>query len=226
MPFGQDDGIRPTPRTTVRRADQRASYDRTTIYRILDEALICHIGFIDDGQPYVIPMNHVRVGDRLCVHGSPASRILKRLSAGADASITVTLLDGLVLARSAMHHSLNYRSVVILARGEPVQDRQEKERVLQALVEHVVPGRWEDVRKPTERELAATAIVSFPLDEASAKLRSGPPVDDEDDYSRAVWAGVIPVGLTHSAPVPDPRLPTSIDVPTYAAAYNRPTWRD
>jgi len=222
MPSEHKDVITPTPRATVRRAEQRASYDRTTIYRILDEALVCHIGFIDDGQPYVIPMNHVRVGDRLCVHGSPASRILQRLSAGADACITVTLLDGLVLARSAMHHSVNYRSAVILARGEPMQDRQEKERVLQALVEHVVPGRWEDVRKPTEQEVAATAIVSFPLDEASAKVRSGPPADDENDYSLPVWAGVIPVALTHSAPVPDPRLPASVDVPPYIAAYSRP----
>jgi nitroimidazol reductase NimA-like FMN-containing flavoprotein (pyridoxamine 5'-phosphate oxidase superfamily) len=171
----------PTPRSTVRRIPARGVYDRAVINAILDEALVCHVGFVDEGQPVVIPMLHARVDDRLYIHGSNASRAMGLLFGGVPSCVTVTMLDGLVLARSAFHHSLNYRSVVILAKGEPVRDRDEKNRILLRLVEHVVPGRWYDSRQPTERELNATAVVGFPLDESSAKIRSGPPKDDVED---------------------------------------------
>jgi len=198
----QSDSLQ-TPRTTVRRLAARGVYDREAIYAILDEALICHVGFVVDGQPVVIPTIHVRVGDTLYFHGSAASRMLRTLRGGVDACVTVTLLDGLVLARSAFHHSMNYRSVVVLGKGREVADREEKLRALDALVEHVTPGRAAVVRPPNEVEIKQTLVIALPLAEASAKVRSGPPVDDEADYALDVWAGVVPVALVKGEPVKD-----------------------
>jgi len=210
-----------TGRTKLRRLPDRALYDRQAIYDILDEALVCHVGFVDQGHPYVIPTIHARIDDRLCLHGSRASRMLRCLSQGGPACITVTLLDGLVLARSAFHHSMNYRSVVVLGKGREIVDPPEKTAALHRLTEHVVAGRWADVRPPSENELAATTVVSFPLDEASAKVRTGPPKDDEPDYAAPVWAGVIPLTLTAGPPEPDSRLAPGTGPPGYATAYHR-----
>lgn len=196
-----------TPRTTVRRLAARGVYDREAIYAILDEALICHVGFAvpsENGvQPVVIPTIHTRVGDTLYFHGSAASRMLRSLKNGLDACVTVTLLDGLVLARSAFHHSMNYRSVVVMGKGREVSDPEEKKRALDALVDHVVPGRNAVVRAPNELELRQTLVIALPLAEASAKVRTGPPVDDEEDYKLDVWAGVVPLRLVKGEPVPD-----------------------
>jgi len=212
----------PTDRTRVRRLPSRGVYDRAAINAILDEALVCHVGFVDDGQPFVVPMLHARVGDRLYIHGSVASRAFRRLAEGVPACVTVTLLDGLVLARSVFHHSLNYRSVMVFGAGEEVVDREEKLRILTALVEHVVPGRWHDARPPTEKELNATAVVGFALDECSAKVRTGPPKDDEEDYTLPVWAGVIPYALQAGTPQPDPDLSPGIALPQYLCDCRRP----
>lgn len=184
-----------TPRTQVRRYPKREVYDRAATYAILDEALICHIGFVAGGQPYVIPTIHARVDDRLYMHGSAASRMLRTLRGGIPACVTVTLLDGLVLARSAFHHSMNYRSVVILGTAEEVTDETERMRALEAVVEHVVSGRWADVRSPNPTELRATLVLRMPIEEASAKVRTGPPLDDEEDYALPCWAGEIPLSL-------------------------------
>lgn len=212
-----------TPRTSVRRMPSRGRYDRATIDAILDEALICHVGFVDDAQPYVIPTIHARDGDRLLLHGSKASRMLCCLSAGVEACISVTLLDGLVLARSAFHHSMNYRSVVILGKATPITDAAEKRAALDVMAEHVIAGRMADVRVPTEKELSATTVVFIPITEASAKLRNGPPSDDDADYALDVWAGVIPLAMHAGEPQPDPRLRPGIAVPDYIANYHRPT---
>jgi uncharacterized protein len=211
-----------TDRTTVRRLPARGAYDRALIHSILDEGLICNVGFVVDGRPFVIPTIHVRVGDRLYLHGSPASRMLKAMAGGAEVCITVTLLDGLVLARSAFHHSMNYRSVVLFGEARAVDDPAEKARVLQVLAEHLVPGRWKDIRVPTPGELKATSVLSIPIDEASAKVRTGPPVDDEDDYAMSTWAGVLPLSITAGEPVPCPRLPSDIQPPSYARSYPGP----
>ena len=212
----------PTARTTVRRRPQRASYDRATVEAILDEGLFCHVGFVADGQPYVIPTIHARVGGRLYIHGSAASRMLRSVGAGIPVCVTVTLLDGLVLARSAFHHSLNYRSAVVLGTAVEVTGRAEKLAALKAVVEHVVPGRWEDVRRPTEQELKATTVLKLPVAEASAKIRTGPPLDDEEDYQLGCWAGEIPLRLVPQALVPDPRLDPTLAPPAYAHSYRRP----
>lgn len=212
----------PTQRSTVKQVSSLAIYDRPSIYRILDEAILCHVGFVDDDQPFVIPSIHVRIGDRLFLHGSVQSRMLRSLASGVPACVTVTLLDGLVLARSLFHHSMNYRSVVILARAEEVHDAKTKVEVLRALTDHVVPGRWGDARGPTKDELAQTAIVSLPIDEASAKVRSGPPNDDEPDYDLAYWAGVIPLAMKAGDPIDDPKLASGIAPPAYARNYRRP----
>jgi len=198
----QSDSLQ-TPRTTVRRLSDRGVYDRQAIHAILDEALICHVGFVVDGQPVVIPTIHVRVGDTLYFHGSAASRMLRSLRNGVEACVTVTLLDGLVLARSAFHHSMNYRSVVVFGKGREVTDREEKLQALDALVDHVVPGRAAVVRAPNELEIKQTLVIALPLAEASAKVRTGPPVDDEADYALDVWAGVVPIRLVKDEPVPD-----------------------
>lgn len=210
-----------TRRTTVRRQPRRAAYDTATVYAILDEALVCHLGLAVDGQPVVVPTLHVRVGDCLYVHGSAASRTLVALGAGPPVCVTVTLTDGLVLARSAFHHSVNYRSVVVLGHAHHIDAHHEKLAALAAFTERVAPGRWGDVRKPTIRELRATSVVAIPLAEASAKVRMGPLVDEPADYARATWAGVIPVETRHGRPVPDPQLSSDIVLPSYLTTLNR-----
>ena len=210
-----------TERTTLHRMPKRASYDQDTIEAILDEKLFCHIGFVVNGQPYVIPTIHARVGDQLYIHGSAASRMLRAAGEGIPVCVTVTLLDGLVLARSAFHHSLNYRSVVILRTAVEVTDRTEKCEALKAVVKHVVPQRWEDIRWPTEQELKATTVLKLPIEEVSAKIRTGPPLDDEEDYAMPVWAGVLPLRLATGEPIKDPRLPEGIEVPEYVRHYGR-----
>lgn len=210
----------PTPRTTVRRLPDRARYDRATVHAILDEGLVCHVGFVDAGQPFVIPSSYARVGDRLVLHGSAASRMVKALAAGAPACVTVTLLDGLVLARSGFHHSMNYRSVVVLGTAAEVTDPEEKRRALDAIVEHVAPGRAASVRPPSGNELRATRVVALPLDEASAKVRTGPPKDDEADYALPVWAGELPLRLEPLAPVADPHGP-AVPPPPHVTGWRR-----
>jgi nitroimidazol reductase NimA-like FMN-containing flavoprotein (pyridoxamine 5'-phosphate oxidase superfamily) len=210
-----------TSRTNLKRLPKRGHFDRDTVYAILDEGFICHIGFVVDGQPFVIPTGYARVDDNLFVHGSQASRMLRTLANGVDACVTVTLVDGLVLARSAFHHSINYRSVVVFGRATLVEDREEKDAALFAFSEQVIRGRWNDVREPTESELKQTTVLRMPLTEASAKVRTGPPIDDEEDYSMSTWAGVIPLRLVADEPIADPRLPSRIVVPDYAANYKR-----
>lgn len=205
----------------MRRLPDRARYDRETIHAILDEGLVCHVGFVDGGQPFVIPSAYARVGDRLVVHGSAASRMVKALASGAPACVTVTLLDGLVLARSGFHHSMNFRSVVVVGTATEVTDPAEKRRALDAIVEHVVPGRVGSLRPPSENELRATRVVALPLDEASAKVRTGPPKDDEADYALAVWAGELPLRLEPLEPVADPRLGPGITPPPEVSLWRR-----
>ncbi|MGH9283298.1 MAG: pyridoxamine 5'-phosphate oxidase family protein [Acidimicrobiales bacterium] len=192
-----------TPRTTVRRRPERAHYDRASVEAILDEGLVAHVGLAVDGQPFVIPMVYARVGDDLYLHGSAASRLLRALAGGAAVCVTVTLLDGLVLARSAFHHSMNYRSVVVVGEAVPVTDHGERDRALAAMVDHAVPGRSAEVRAPDRKELAATLVIRVPLEEASAKVRTGPPIDDDRDLDLPVWAGVLPLCLAAGDPCPD-----------------------
>ena len=210
-----------TERTRLKRLPKRGYFDRETVYGILDEGFICHVGFAPEGQPFVIPTGYARAKDKLYIHGSQASRMLRTLSDGVDACVTVTIIDGLVLARSAFHHSMNYRSVVIFGRATLVEDREEKYAALLALSEHFIRGRWADVREPTEQELIQTTVLSLPLTEASAKIRTGPPIDDEEDYAMNVWAGVVPLKLVAGEPINDPRLPEGIEVPDYARSYRR-----
>jgi len=207
-----------TERTRVRRLGERGRYDTETIHAILDEALICHVGFVVDGQPVVIPTIHWRDGETLYFHGSAASRMLRSLRDGVDACVTVTLLDGLVLARSAFHHSMNYRSVVVFGKAREVRE-DEKVRVLDSLVEHVVRGRSKEVRAPNLKELRQTLVLALPIDEASAKIRTGGPVDDEEDYALPVWAGVLPLTLTPGEPIADSGV--SADAPEYLKQYKR-----
>ena len=209
-----------TERTRVRRLPERAAYDRATVHAILDEGFLCHVGFVVDGQPYVIPTGYARVGDTVFLHGSTGSRL--GLRPGMDVCVTVTLVDGLVLARSAFHHSMNYRSVMAIGRTRPVTDPGEKEAALRALVEHIVPGRSDEVRGGDSRELAATAVLALPLAEVSAKVRTGPPSDDEPDYALPIWAGVLPLALTPGEPAPDPVLDPSIPTPAHVASWSRP----
>ena len=210
-----------TERTRLKRLPKRGHFDRETVYGILDEGFICHVGFAAEGQPFVIPTGYARDGDRLYIHGSQASRMLRTLSAGLDVCVTVTIVDGLVLARSAFHHSMNYRSVVVFGRATLVEDREEKLAALLALSEHFIRGRWAEVREPTEEELIMTTVLTLPLVEVSAKIRTGPPLDDEEDYSMPVWAGVIPLRLEAGEPIQDPRLPAGIKAPEYAVNYRR-----
>lgn len=210
-----------TDRTKVKRLPARGQYDRETIYAILDEAFICHIGFVVDGQPYVIPTGFARIGDDLYIHGSAASRMLRNLSMGIEVCVTVTLIDGLVLARSAFHHSINYRSVLILGTAELVNDAAEKDLALEAFTEHVIPGRWAEIRWPNELELKATSVLKLRIEEASAKVRTGDPKDDEEDYSMDVWAGVLPMNLTAGEPIADSKLSSEIGVPDYISSYSR-----
>jgi len=211
----------PTERTQVRRLPKRGVYDREVVYRILDEGLVCHVGFVADGKPVVIPIGYGRKGDTLYLHGSPASRMLHALGKGADVCLTVTIVDGLVLARSAFHHSMNYRSVVIFGKATLLEDPAAKREALHAFTEHVAAGRWQEVRQPSEKELKSTAVLAIPLKEVSAKVRTGPPLDDEEDYALPVWAGVLPLELTPTTPVPDDRLPKEIAVPDYVRRYTR-----
>jgi uncharacterized protein len=217
-----DVALAPTPRTTLRRLPERGHFDFDSLAAILDEALLCHVGFVADGQPFVIPTLYGRVERRLYLHGSAASRMLRTLAQGVPVCVTVSLVDGLVLARSAFHHSANYRSVVVLGTAHLVDDQDEKLRALVAISEHVLPGRWADVREPNPKELKGTSVLALDIDEASAKVRSGPPGDDEEDYARDCWAGVLPLRLTAGVPIPDPLLRDGIPVPAGVAGYARP----
>lgn len=212
----------PTERTTLKRLPKRGSYERETVYGILDEGFLCHVGFVVEGRPFVIPTGYGRDGDQLYIHGSAASRMLRTLREGVDVCVTVTLIDGLVLARSSFHHSMNYRSVVIFGRAQVLSDEALKMRALKSFTDHVMRGRWEEAREPNSSELRATLVLSLPLEEASAKIRTGPPVDDEEDYGLPVWAGVLPLGLTWGPPMPDPRLEEGMSVPQYVLDYGRP----
>jgi len=215
------DAYTSSSRTRVVREPHRGVYDRDTVYRILDEGFICHVGFVVDGQPFVIPTAYGRVGDNLYIHGSAASRMLRNLDEGMAACVTVTLLDGLVLARSIFNHSMNYRSVVMLGIARAVQDAKEKLEALRALSEHIVPGRWAEVRQPNEKELKATLVMRLPIEEFSAKVRQGPPIDDHEDYTFPTWAGVVPLQLVAGEPISDPKLAPARAVPQYAAHYRR-----
>ena len=196
----------PTEHTQVRRMPKRGAYDKVQVHAILDEGRICHVGFAVDGRPFVIPTGYVRVGEQIYLHGSAASRMLRSLDQGIDVCVTVTLLDAFVLARSAFHHSMNYRSVVALGKARMVTDPDEKIAALTAFTNHIVPGRWEEVRPPTVQELKGTSVLALPLDEVSAKIRTGPPVDDEEDYSLPVWAGLVPLETRVGNPIADGRV--------------------
>jgi nitroimidazol reductase NimA-like FMN-containing flavoprotein (pyridoxamine 5'-phosphate oxidase superfamily) len=211
----------PTERTRVVREPQRGVYDRETIHKILDEGLVCHVGFSADGQPFVIPTLYARVGDAIYFHGSAASRMLRGVSESASVCLTVTLADGLVLARSVFNHSMNYRSVVALGKATLVDAPQEKLEALRAFTEKILPGRWDDARQPNEKELKATSVLRLPLTEASAKVRVGPPEDDAPDYALPVWAGVIPLRTVAAAPIRDKKCDLGIPLPDYAANYKR-----
>jgi nitroimidazol reductase NimA-like FMN-containing flavoprotein (pyridoxamine 5'-phosphate oxidase superfamily) len=213
-------------RTTVRRHRERARYDRQSLLSILDEGLVCHLGFVDEGSPFVIPTMYARAGDVLYLHGAPASRMLRRAREGAEVCLTVTLLDGLVMARSVFNHSMNYRSAVVLGRAHEVTDPAEKMLASESLVEHVCPGRWADARHPSPKELAATVIVRLRLDEASVKVRSGGPVDQEDDLGLPVWAGQVPLRTLGGQPIPDGIGGIEVPAPGYALGYTRRGWTD
>ncbi len=210
-------------RNHIRRLPERGHYDRETIYRILDEALICHVGFVANGQPYVIPINFARVNDTIVLHGAKASRLLKHIEAGHPICVEATIVDGLVLARAVFHHSVNYRSVVVFGKGRLVEEEQQKLSALKAITEHLIPGRWQEVRPPNRKEMNATRVVSIWIDEASAKVRLGPPVDEEEDYALPVWAGVLPFQETPLSPVRDEALAEDVPLPEYVATYSRKT---
>ena len=212
----------PTERTKIRRKPDRGTYDRELIYRILDEAFVCHVGFVVDGQPFVVPTNYVRVGDKLFLHGSVASRLMKTLASGATFCLSITLLDGIVLAPTATGHSVNYRSVVVMGKAEPVEGEAAKLAAMRDFVEYVIRGRWADVRPPTEQELKGTMVLSVPLVEASAKVRTGFAVDDEEEYAASGWTGVIPMKWTAQTPVPDPRGNSKNPIPSNVLNYSRP----
>jgi nitroimidazol reductase NimA-like FMN-containing flavoprotein (pyridoxamine 5'-phosphate oxidase superfamily) len=210
-----------TPRTRVVREAHRGVYDRETVYQILDEGFLCHVGFVADGQPFVIPTSYGRKAASLYIHGSAASRMLRQMKDGVPVCVTVTLLDGLVLARSVFNHSMNYRSVVVLGNATLVEDAEEKLEALRLLSEHIIPGRWADARQPNERELKQTSVLKLPIEEFSAKVRIGPAVDDEEDLSFPTWAGVIPLEMTAGAPMDDSQLDPAREVPDYAKHYKR-----
>ena len=213
--------IQRTPRSRVRRLPQRGSYDRTVIDQILDEGIVAHVGFVHEGSPFVIPMGYARDGDRLLLHGSSASRLMRLLAAGTEAAVTVTLLDALVLARSYFHHSMNYRSVVVLGRTAGVAEEGEKNRALDVLLSRLVPGRHGDARPTNEIELKATLVASIPIKEATAKLRTGPPADDDEDLALPHWAGLVPLRTTFGPPEPAPDLTEGIEAPPYVVGYRR-----
>lgn len=216
--------INVTERTTLKRLPQRGSYEREIIYSILDEGLVCHVGFQHEGHPFVIPTGYGRAGDKLYIHGSRASRMMSLLRNGTEVCVTVTLLDALVLARSAFHHSMNYRSVVIFGKAQEVEDLDEKQEALKIFTEHIVRGRWPEVRPPNKSEMNRTTVLSLSLAEASAKVRTGPPVDDEEDYELSVWAGELRLKeVATKELIADPRLPSEIDAPAYLQNYRRPS---
>lgn len=217
-------GLRASPRTQLRRKRERDRSDWDTVTSILDEGLLCHVGFADETGTYVVPMAYARVGDVLYLHGAAGNRTLRALAAGAEACVTVTLLDGLVLSRSAFHHSVNYRSVMLLGRATPVVDEDEQRAAATALLDHLVPGRSKDARPPVTSELRSTLMLKLPLEEGSAKVRTGPPADDNEDMELAIWAGEIPVRLVADPPVPDPDLRDGVPTPTYAIDPRRPGW--
>ncbi len=206
-------------RSTVKRVPKRGSYERELIYQILDEGFICYVSFVADGQPFVIPTAYGRVEDKLYIHGSPASRMLRALQTGIEVCVCVTLVDGLVLARSAFHHSLNYRSIVIFGTATIVKEEEDKLAALKAFCDHIIPDRWQATRPPNPHELKGTLVLSLPLNEASAKVRTGAPIDDEKDYKLPVWAGVIPLTITPGEPISDPRLSPDISVPAHVRDY-------
>lgn len=208
-----------TSRNKVKRLAERGKYDKATIYPIVDEAFICHVGFVQDGQPFVIPTIHARFEDTIFFHGAKASRLLKHIQAGNPLCVTVTLLDGLVMARSVFHHSMNYRAAVLYGCGQVIEDEAEKLAALRIISEAIMPGRWDDARQPTRKELKATTVVAMPIESASAKTRSGPPGDDEEDYDLSVWAGVVPIQQQIGAPAADPLLKDGIEVPDYMADF-------
>jgi uncharacterized protein len=211
----------PTQRTRVVREPERAVYDREAAYRILDEGFICHVGFLVDGQPFVIPTSYGRKDANLYIHGSAASRMLRQMKEGVAVCVTVTLLDGLVLARSVFNHSMNYRSVVVLGKATLVDDAEEKLTALRVLSEHILPGRWDDARQPNERELKATSVLRVPIEEFSAKVRTGPPIDDAEDLAFPTWAGVLPLEIKAGEAIRDPKLEPERDVPEYLRNYIR-----
>ncbi len=211
-----------TERTALKRLPKRGSFDRDAINAILDEGFVCHVGFIADNKPVVIPTGYARMDQHLIIHGSRASRMLCALGKEIDVCVTVTLIDGLVLARSAFHHSMNYRSVVVFGRAAAIETRTEKLAALRALSEHMIPGRWDYVREPNERELQQTTVLSVPLNEASAKIRTGPPVDDDEDYDLPIWAGILPLRMSAQTPVADPLLRMDVDIPGHVLSYRKP----
>jgi len=213
--------IEQTKRTKLKRIPKRGNFERAAIYKILDEAFICHVGFAVNNQPFVIPTSFARIGDRLVIHGSAASRMMRELKAEIDVCVTVTLVDALVLARSAFHHSMNYRSVVVFGKAKIIEGEREKYAALKAFTEHIVPHRWAEIRPPSKNELKGTTVLSLELSEASAKIRAGGPVDDEEDYELDVWAGVLPLELKIGAPVADERLRTGVEVPPNVLNYTR-----
>jgi nitroimidazol reductase NimA-like FMN-containing flavoprotein (pyridoxamine 5'-phosphate oxidase superfamily) len=216
------ENFEPTERTILKRLPKRGNYERDVVNAILDEGFICHVGFIVDNRPFVIPTGYGRAGDNLYIHGSAASRMLRNLREGIEVCVTVTLIDALVLARSAFHHSMNYRSVVIFGRAQVVEDVDEKMKALHVFTDHIMRGRWEESRQPNEKELRATMVLSLPLAEASAKIRTGPPIDDEEDYEIPVWAGELPLHLVTGEAVQDPQLKAGIELPEYIRDYTRP----
>jgi nitroimidazol reductase NimA-like FMN-containing flavoprotein (pyridoxamine 5'-phosphate oxidase superfamily) len=219
--FPMPDPYPPTSRTRVIREPERAVYDHAVAYQILDEGFFCHVGFVAEGQPFVIPTSYGRKDNNLYIHGSASSRMLRTLDQGVPVCVTVTLLDGLVLARSIFNHSMNYRSVVVLGTAVAVTDPREKLAALRALSQHILPGRWDEVRQPNEKELKATLVMRLPIEEFSAKVRQGPPVDDTEDYSFPTWAGVIPLELVASEPISDPKLEPKREAPKYARSFAR-----
>ena len=210
-----------TERTILKRLPKRGSFDREVINTILDEGFVCHVGFVADDKPVVIPTGYARMGENLIIHGSRASRMLCALGKEVDVCVTITLIDGLVLARSAFHHSMNYRSVVVFGRANAIETRTEKLAALRALSEHMIAGRWDYVREPNERELQQTTVLSVPLNEASAKIRTGQPVDDDEDYDLPIWAGILPLRLFAQTPVADPLLRMDVDIPDHVRSYRQ-----
>ncbi len=221
MENNQSTTLATTQRTKIKRIPKRGNYEQNQIYQILDEGLVCYVGFAIEGQPFVIPTAYGRKEDKLYIHGSPASRMLRSLQNGIEVCLTVTLLDGLVLARSAFHHSMNYRSAVIFGTATVVESMEEKLEALRVFTEHVVAGRWDEVRQPNEQELQGTLVLELPINEASAKMRTGEPLDDEKDYDLPVWAGVIPLKLSNGSAIADSRLKTDVNLPDYIQNYNR-----